>query len=272
MPDRRGPAEADLEVRLPGRVPYPRAVALQEELVRRRRSGEIPDQLLLLEHPHVITVGRGGGAEHVLADAATRARLGVELFESGRGGDVTYHGPGQVVAYPILALPPGRRDLHRYLRDLEEVLILALDSLGITGERLPGLTGVWVEGRKVAAIGVRVSSGWITSHGFALNLRTDLSWYSTIVPCGIGDREVTSVERILGEKARIPDPVEFIVPAFTRVFGSIAFVAGPTLPCSVPTRRDGRFSSPAFLEEAVGRRGAVPKSDVSRADAPDTAP
>lgn len=224
-----GSARSLLEVRTPGRVPYGPALALQEELVRRRREGAIPDQLLLLEHPHVITLGRGTGAGHVLVDDTERARRGIELFESGRGGDVTYHGPGQVVGYPILALEPGRRDLHRYLRDLEEVLIRALRSLGIRGGRVEGLTGVWVDGAKVAAIGVRVSSGWITSHGFALNLSTDLSLFRTIVPCGIEDREVTSLERILGPGTPLPDPAELLVQPFAEVFGRIPVEAGSLL-------------------------------------------
>lgn len=207
-----------LQVQTPGVVPYGVALEMQAELVRRRREGVVPDQLLLLEHPHVITLGRGSRDDHVLASEEERARRGVELFEAGRGGDVTYHGPGQVVGYPILALEEGRRDLHRYLRDLEEVLIRALATLGIRGERLPGLTGVWVGGAKVAALGVRVSSGWITSHGFALNVRPDLSYFGTIVPCGIQDREVTSLERILGPEGALPDPVSLLVLPFCEVF------------------------------------------------------
>lgn len=202
---------------------------MQAELVRRRREGAVPDQLVLLEHPHVITLGRGSGAGHVLASQEERSRKGVDLFEAGRGGDVTYHGPGQAVGYPILALEEERRDLHRYLRDLEEVLILALAALGILGQREPGLTGVWVGGAKIAALGVRVSSGWITSHGFALNVRTDLSYFETIVPCGIPDRGVTSVERLLGAGAAIPDPVSLLVPAFCQVFGR-EVVPGSLLP------------------------------------------
>lgn len=213
------PGVLPLEVRTPGRIPYGTALALQEELVRSRREGAIPDQLLLLEHPHVITSGRGTASGHILAGEEERRRRGIELFESGRGGDVTYHGPGQVVGYPIMALEPERRDLHRYLRDLEEVLIRALGSLGIRGDRAPGLTGVWVGGAKIAAIGVRVSSGWITSHGFALNLATDLALFDTIVPCGIHDRGVTSLERILGPATPLPDPVELLVEPFAEVFG-----------------------------------------------------
>jgi len=207
-----------LQIQTPGVIPYGAALEMQDELVRRRREEVVPDQLVLLEHPHVITVGRGSREGHILASEEERTLRGVELFEAGRGGDVTYHGPGQLVGYPILALEEGRRDLHRYLRDLEEVLIRALATLGIRGERVSGLTGVWAAGAKVAALGVRVSSGWITSHGFALNVRTDLSYFGTIVPCGIEDREVTSLERILGPEGVIPDPVSLLVPPFCEVF------------------------------------------------------
>ena len=165
---------------------------------RARREGGIPDTLLLLQHPHVITMGSASDPAHVLADAERRAALGVELFETGRGGDVTYHGPGQLVGYPILALEESRRDLHRYLRDLEGALIEALSRFGVAAERRPGLTGVWTGRAKIAAIGVRVSSGWITSHGFALNVGTELAFFDTIVPCGIEGCTVTSLERELG--------------------------------------------------------------------------
>jgi len=193
----RATAERVLEVRRPGLLPYDEGLALQEELVSRRRSGEIPDRLLLLEHPHVITLGTGADPEHLLLGEEERKRLGVQVREVGRGGDITYHGPGQLVGYPILDLNPDRKDLHRYLRDLEEVLILALSDFGVEAERIEGLTGVWVQGAKVAAIGVRVSSGWITSHGFALNVCPDLRYFRAIVPCGIGDRPVTSLSRLL---------------------------------------------------------------------------
>jgi len=207
-----------LEVRRLGTVAYTDGLALQESLVGRRREGSIPDTLLLLEHPHVITLGTGSHPENVLADAGERARLGIELYETGRGGDVTYHGPGQLVGYPILDLKPDRRDLHRYLRDLEEVLISAAGTLGVHAARVPGLTGVWTPTGKLAAIGVRVSSGWITSHGFALNVHTDLRYFASIVPCGIKDRDVTSLERELGRRVTLAEAQDAVVGAFSRVF------------------------------------------------------
>ena len=143
-----------LEVWDLGLIPYAEALALQSDLVVRRRTGDIRDQLLLLQHPHIITLGTGSSRAHVLADEARRRELEIDLVEVGRGGDVTYHGPGQLVGYPILDLKPDRKDVHRYLRDLETVLVRTLDEIGIRGEPVPDLTGVWVEGRKIAAIGV----------------------------------------------------------------------------------------------------------------------
>jgi lipoyl(octanoyl) transferase len=209
----------ELEVRRLGVVPYDRGLELQEELVQARRSGGVPDQLLLLEHPHVITLGTGAHSAHVLADEERRRELGVELFETGRGGDVTYHGPGQLVGYPILDLKPDRKDLHRYLRDLEEVLLRVLRSYGIHGSRASGFTGVWTPQGKVAAIGVRVSSGWITSHGFAFNVNTDLSYFGTIVPCGIRDREVASLAGLLGAPIPMAEVMDRTAEAMARVFG-----------------------------------------------------
>jgi len=218
-----------LEVRDLGLIPYEEALALQSELIERRRSGDIPDQLLLLQHPHVITLGTASSPSHILADESRRRDLGIDLFDVGRGGDVTYHGPGQLVAYPILDLKPDRRDVHRYLRDLEAVLVRALDRIGIRGEPIPDLTGVWVEGRKIAAIGVRVSSGWITSHGFALNVSNDLSYFDTIVPCGIQDVSVTSVTQELGRLVDVSDVLGIVSEAFSETFGrSIRDAAQPT--------------------------------------------
>jgi lipoyl(octanoyl) transferase len=222
-PDDTGPAvshdDRRLEVRRLGVVPYAEAAVLQQALVEQRRRHEIPDQLLLLEHPHVITLGVRVRADrsHVVAPAEALAAEGIDVVESGRGGDVTYHGPGQLIGYPILQLEEGRHDLHRYVRDIEEALIRALAELDVTGGRIAGLTGVWVGDEKVAAIGVRVSR-WITSHGFALNLTTDLTRFGMIVPCGITDRGVTSLERLVGPFDR--NVVEaLVVQHFADVFG-----------------------------------------------------
>ncbi len=208
-----------LAVRYPGRIGYEPALELQATLVERRRRGEIPDTLLLLEHPHVITLGSSGCAGHVLIPADELARRGIALYETGRGGDVTYHGPGQLVGYPILDLKPNRRDLHRYLRSLEAVLIRALGAFGLAGERDESATGVWVGGAKVAAIGIRVSSGWITSHGFALNAETELSYFDAIVPCGLHGRQVTSISRLLARRVTPGAAAPAVVSAMAAEFG-----------------------------------------------------
>ena len=215
-----------LEVRDLGLIPYAEALALQSDLVGRRRTGDIPDQLLLLQHPHVITLGTASSRSHVLADESRRRELGIDLVDVGRGGDVTYHGPGQLVGYPILDLKPDRKDVHQYLRDLEAVLVHTLDEMGIRGEPLPNLTGVWVDGRKIAAIGVRISSGWITSHGFALNVSNDLSFFETIVPCGIQDVSVTSVSQELGRPFTVPDILGMVSEAFSEIFGRSSLLEG----------------------------------------------
>jgi lipoyl(octanoyl) transferase len=215
-----------VEIKRLGLVSYEEAVALQHRLVQARKAGAIPDQLLLLEHPPVITLGVKTRTDrsHVLAtDELLKAR-GVELFESGRGGDVTFHGPGQLVGYPILDLKPDRCDVHRYVRDLEEVLVRAVASFGVTAAPDPGLTGVWVGPDKLAAIGVRISR-WITSHGFALNVNTDLSHFDLIVPCGIRGRGVTSLQRVLGRTVDMVEVERAIIDAFGPVFGRTAAAA-----------------------------------------------
>jgi len=212
-----------VERRRLGLVPYRQALEWQAQLVARRRAGEIPDQLLLLEHSHVITLGTGAHLEHILASAELRERLGVEVVEAGRGGDVTYHGPGQLVGYPILDLKPDRKDVHRYLRDLEEVLIRTAAGYGIQAWRIPGQTGVWTEGGKLAAIGVRVSSGWITSHGFALNVATDLGYFGTIVPCGIPDQPVASLGSLLERPPAMEEVEMRVAEAFDEVFERAGF-------------------------------------------------
>lgn len=212
-------SDRTLAVTYPGRIAYPAGLHMQATLVEQRRRGRIRDTLLLLEHPRVITLGSAGGRGHLLLSPGELAARGIGVHEAGRGGDVTYHGPGQLVGYPILDLKPDRKDLHAYLRSLEAVLIGALRTLGIEGERDEGATGVWVGGEKVAAIGIRVSSGWITSHGFALNANTDLSMFSAIVPCGLHGRRVTSVSRLLGREVAPPAVAPALVAAMAEEFG-----------------------------------------------------
>jgi len=213
---------AAFDVRRLGRVEYDAALALQQQLVEERRAGRIGDTLLLLEHPPVITLGvkTRGRASNIVASPDALREAGVAVHETGRGGDVTYHGPGQLVGYPIFDLNPDRRDVHRYVRDLEEALILAIRWFGVEGRRVQGLTGVWVgpEGReeKIAAIGVRISR-WITSHGFALNVATDLGHFDLIVPCGISDRGVTSLERVTGRSIQMADVEDAVVKGFDFV-------------------------------------------------------
>jgi len=198
-----------------GLLGYAQAFELQRDLVERRKRGEIPDQLVFVEHPHVITMGRNGRPEHLLASTDVLQRAGIELHHTDRGGDVTYHGPGQIVGYPIFDLREWKRDVIAYVRALEQVLIEALAEFGIAAGRMPGATGVWVEGAKVAAIGVHISR-WVTSHGFALNLDTDLSYFQYIVPCGL-TQPVTSL-RTLGCRASRAEVVTSIAQTFGRVF------------------------------------------------------
>ena len=207
------------EVRRLGRVPYAEALALQKQLVDDRREGRIGDVLLLVEHPHVLTLGvRGdGGRSHILAPPDVLLARGVDVHETGRGGDITYHGPGQIVGYPIINLKPDRCDVHRYVRDLEEVLIRVAADYGLTGERIAGLTGVWIGGEKVAAIGVRIAR-WITSHGFALNVATDLDYFNLIVPCGIADRGVTSLSKSAGRPIDRREVEDRVIQRFSEVF------------------------------------------------------
>jgi lipoyl(octanoyl) transferase len=216
--------QRSLAVRHLGTIDYDAGLALQRELVEQRRSGRIGDTLLLLEHPPVITLGvrAKGTSANIVASPLQLEAAGVVVRETGRGGDVTYHGPGQLVGYPIFDLKPDRCDVHQYVRDLEGALIASLAEFGIRGERIGGLTGVWVgtSGReeKVAAIGVRISR-WITSHGFALNVSADLEHFRLIVPCGIANRGVTSMERVLGRPISMVDVERAVVRGFEKVFG-----------------------------------------------------
>lgn len=208
------------EVRDLGRIPYGPAFALQRQLVEARKQGRIPDQLLLLEHPHTITLGRNGHMENLLAGEAALQSAGIEFHETNRGGDITYHGPGQIVGYPIFDLREWRRDVVGYVRAIEEVLIGTLSQFGIAGMRVPGCTGVWVcdaQGveRKVAAIGVHISR-WVSSHGFALNVNTDLQFFQYIVPCGL-TRPVTSMAEC-GVQAGLAEVKAVLAGQFGRVF------------------------------------------------------
>ncbi|HXG66737.1 MAG TPA: lipoyl(octanoyl) transferase LipB [Blastocatellia bacterium] len=190
---------------------------MQERAVERLKTGEGSEQLLLLEHPHVFTLGRRGVTANILLDEAQLREYAIEVHDVGRGGDVTYHGPGQLVGYPIINLKPDRCDVHRYVRDIEEVLIRAIGDFGIAGTRIEGLTGVWVGNEKIAAIGVRIAR-WITSHGFALNVNTDLKYFQMIVPCGITDKGVTSLARLLGREVAMSEVVESVIAHFAKVF------------------------------------------------------
>jgi lipoate-protein ligase B len=200
-----------------GKVGYGAAVEIQLRLLEARRAGEVPDTLLLLEHPPVITCGRGTRAGHILADEAVLARRGVELCETARGGDVTFHGPGQLVGYPIFDLQAEGRNVHRFLRRLEEALILALSAFGIDAGRIPGLTGVWVGNDKIAAIGIGVKR-WVTYHGFALNVDMDLSYFDLIVPCGLAGRGVTSMARLMGASVPMDQVTQAVVTAMAAVY------------------------------------------------------
>ncbi len=210
-------------VSCPGLVPYGEALKTQYELVQRRQADEIPDTLLLLEHPATITLGRRADPSDLLTDRDGLARRGIAVETVDRGGEITFHAPGQLVGYPILDLRAHGQDLHRYLRDLEEVLIQTLRAYGIVGERLPGFTGVWVQERKIAAIGIKVSR-WVTMHGFALNIDPNLSVFrQDIVPCGLRDYDVTSLSELLGAACPTRAEIEpFLIAAFERVFGLAA--------------------------------------------------
>lgn len=205
-----------------GAMRYAEACALQKRIVAARKTGAVPDLVLLVEHPHVITLGRNAKREHLLASAALLRQMNVEVSESDRGGDITYHGPGQVVAYPILNLAEVRRDLVWYVRQLEEAMIGASAEFGVKAERRAGRTGIWVETagasggeeEKLGAIGVHVSR-WVTSHGLAYNVATDLRYFDLIVPCGIRDRKATSLEKICGRAVGMDE----VAPRIVRHLG-----------------------------------------------------
>jgi lipoyl(octanoyl) transferase len=224
----------DLTVRELGRTGYGSALEMQQRLVAERKAATAPDQLLLLEHPHVITLGRNGHLENLLASDEILERAGIAFFPTDRGGDVTYHGPGQLVGYPIIDLREWKRDVGAYVRALEQAIIDTLAEYGIEAGRIPKLTGVWVGERKIAAIGVHLSR-WVTSHGFALNVDTDLTYFQYIVPCGL-TKPVTSMAQ-LGVRATVSEVAGVFAGHFARIFdyGEGALVGGP---------------APAYIERA----------------------
>jgi len=223
-----------------GLIAYAEAWELQQRVVAARKAGAIEDVLLLCEHPHVITLGRSGNRANLLASESVLRQKGVEFFETSRGGDITYHGPGQIVGYPILNLGAIRRDVVWYVRALEEAMIRATADLGIAARREPGKTGIWVQAdevadrtkkdsslalgmadrqaEKLAAIGVHISR-WVTSHGFAYNVATDLRYFELIVPCGIADRKATSLEKLLGRRVSLEEIRPLLVKQVCEVFG-----------------------------------------------------
>ena len=211
-----GGAKPSLDIRRLGRISYAEGLALQERLVDERKRSVGGDTLLLLEHDPVVTLGRNARAENLLISEDLLKARGIALFEVGRGGDVTYHGPGQVVGYPILEIPEGRRDVHRYVRDLEEVMIRVCGDYGFAGRRIAGKSGVFVGENKIGAIGVRISR-WVTSHGFAFNVNTNLSGFDLIVPCGLRDQGVTSLAKLLGAEVDQTEVEDRLISRFLEI-------------------------------------------------------
>lgn len=200
-----------------GMVPYHEALQLQRKTITELQQGSGREALFLLEHPHVVTLGRSGSENSLLLDRRQLDQKGIELVAADRGGDVTYHGPGQLVGYPILSLEPGRQDIRRYVTDVESVLIGVLSEYGISGGRHAGYRGVWLEDRKIASVGIRISR-WVTSHGFALNVNTDLSYFSAINPCGIEGCSMTSMQNELGRAMDMADVKQKVTRLFAQVF------------------------------------------------------
>ena len=214
------------QVRELGRIDYGKALEVQQELVAARKQGRVYDHLLLLEHPHVITLGRNGQLQHLLASEEILGRAGIAFYPTDRGGDITYHGPGQLVGYPILDLREWKRDVGAYVRGIEQVIIDTLAEFGIAAGRIQGLTGVWANEQKIAAIGVHISR-WVTSHGFALNVTTDLNYFQYIVPCGL-TKPVTSMAK-LGCAAGLEEVSRRLAANFGRVFDCEMLLETPVL-------------------------------------------
>lgn len=197
-----------------GLVDYAEGLRLQRERVAARKAGEIPDTLLLLEHPHVYTLGRNASPEHLLISPEKVGALGAQVYETDRGGDITYHGPGQLVGYPIFDLTQHRRDVFWFMRSLEQVFIDVAAGYGIKAGRIPGAAGVWVGNEKLVAMGIHISR-WVTSHGFAFNVNTDLSYFGWIIPCGLADKGVTSLAKLVGK----PPDMQEVAGRVTEQFG-----------------------------------------------------
>ncbi len=217
-----------------GTVDYAKALSLQQAIQAQRIAGEIDDTVLLLEHPAVLTMGRAAKAQHVLASQSLLEARGIQVHEVGRGGDVTYHGPGQLVAYPIIALEGARRDVRKYVWSLEEAMIRTCRDFGVTAGRVEGLNGAWVDDRKIGAVGVRISR-WVTMHGLALNANSDLTDFDLIVPCGIQNRAVTSLSAELGRTVHANDAVEPLARHFAALHDAAPeWSDGPPEPVSRP--------------------------------------
>jgi lipoyl(octanoyl) transferase len=227
-----------------GLIPYADACALQQRLAAARKAGAIDDVFLLCEHPHVITLGRNASRANLLASENVLRQKGVELHSTNRGGDITYHGPGQIVGYPIVNLANIKRDVGWYVRTLEETMIRASADFGVTSYRVPGKTGIWVHAgdseEKLAAIGVHISR-WVTSHGFAYNVSTDLRYFDLIVPCGIADRKATSLEKLLSRSVALDE----VKPRLTHHLSDL-FSLAPR-----PASREQLFAALAHFEDTV---------------------
>jgi len=211
-----------------GLVDYGEGLRLQQELIAERKGGKIPDTLLLLEHPHVYTLGRNAQRANLLISHERMAQLGAELFETDRGGDITYHGPGQLVGYPIFDLTSHRRDIAWFMRSLEEVFLRVAKDYGIDAGRVAGAPGVWIGNEKLVALGVHISR-WVTSHGFAFNVSPDLGYFDHIVPCGLKDKGVTSLARLLGREVSMDEAIERTIDHVGSVFGFRMEAAAPRL-------------------------------------------
>ncbi|HWY07991.1 MAG TPA: lipoyl(octanoyl) transferase LipB [Candidatus Acidoferrales bacterium] len=230
-----------------GLLSWSDAYALQQRIVTARKAGAIDDVLLFCEHPHVLTLGRNASQKNLLASENVLRQKNVELRETNRGGDITYHGPGQIVGYPILNLDPIRRDVHWYVRTLEEAMIRASADFGITAYRIPGKTGIWVQPpgnipeEKLAAIGVHISR-WITSHGFAYNVSTDLRYFDLIIPCGIADRKATSLEKLLHGSVTLDEVRPRLAHHLTKLFGLVPQFTSRELLLEILAQAENTFS------------------------------